>query len=49
MKTDKHEIIYGMYFNEYKDKDITLVSIGLGQMVLVNGNIDIESCTSIPR
>lgn len=54
MKTDKHEIVYEMYFNEYKDKDmfdmdITLVNMGINQMILVNGDIDIESWILIPR
>ena len=49
MKTDKHEIVFEMYFNEYKDKDITLVNMGINQMILVNGDIDIESWILIPR
>ena len=42
MKTDKHEIVFEMYFNEYKDKDMTLMNFGLNHMIFVNGNIDIE-------
>lgn len=55
MKTDKHEIVYEMYFNEYIDKDmfcnnITLMrTMGINQMVFVNGDIDIESWILIPR
>ena len=43
MKTDKHEIVYEMYFNE------PLSYMGINQMILVNGDIDIESWILIPR
>lgn len=43
MKTDKHEIVYEMYFYE------PLSSMGLNQMILVNGDIDIEGWILIPR
>lgn len=49
MKTDKHEIVFEMYFNKYKDKDITLMNFGLNHMIFVNGNIDIESWILISR
>lgn len=49
MKTDKHEIVFEMYFNKYKYNDMTLVNLGLNHMIFVNGNIDIESWILIPR
>lgn len=49
MKTDNWEIVFEMYFNSYKCKDITLRNIGLNHMIFVNGNIDIESWILIPR
>lgn len=49
MKTDNREIVFEMYFNSYKYKDMTLINIGLNQMIFVNGYIDIESWILIPR